>query len=156
MAGCPFLSSQTAVIDQFSDIREQYPILSSTGCTKNFCQSGRMTHTDEERVGRNRPHSQVREEAIDFLQQMYREGMFSSAEALHERAQEVLAEIQRNSKEGSYQTAGAEGPEVEPLMSQGLVGGHWTQTYEELEFGIRTAWKHARKCIMRSEYKELR
>lgn len=30
-------------------IRNKHPILASTGCTKEFCQSGRMTHTDEPR-----------------------------------------------------------------------------------------------------------
>jgi hypothetical protein len=158
-SGCPFLQQRTVqtatqVRGEFSEIRKQHTILSSTGCTTNFCQSGRMTHIDEDRVGRNQSYQQVRDEAIDFLQQMHREGIFPSTEALHSRVQEVLEEIQRNSKEGKLVQICS--PEAEPTTTNGLVGGTWTQTFEELEFGIRAAWKHARRCIMRSEYNNLK
>ncbi|KAF9873654.1 nitric oxide synthase [Colletotrichum karsti] len=159
---CPFLQGTLAVpprpisVEQeFANIREQYPSLSSTGCTTNFCQSGRMTHLDEERVGRNQSYAQVREDALDFLQQMYKDGLLT-VEQLHHRAQEVLQEIQQNSMEGKFSTTSDHGAEASPATSDGLVGGLWTQTFEELEFGLRTAWKHARKCIMRSEYRNLR
>ncbi|KAF6843116.1 nitric oxide synthase [Colletotrichum musicola] len=159
---CPFLQSTLAVpprpisVEQeFANIREQYPSLSSTGCTPRFCQSGRMTHMDEDRVGRNQSYSQVREDALDFLQQMYKDGLFTTKQ-LHQRAHDVLQEIQKNSREGRFSMASECGPEAPPANADGLVGGLWTQTFEELEFGIRTAWKHARKCIMRSEYKNLR
>lgn len=39
---------------------------------------------------------------------------------------------------------------------RGMVGGNWTQWSEELEFGIRRAWRNARKCIMRSHSDELK
>ncbi|OHX00189.1 nitric oxide synthase [Colletotrichum incanum] len=159
---CPFLQSTLAVPprqvsteQEFANIRSQYPSLSSTGCTARFCQSGRMTHMDEERVGRNQSYAQVREDALDFLQQMYKDGLIDT-EQLHHRAHEVLQEIQKNSTEGKFATASECGPEAAPAMTVGLVGGLWTQTFEELEFGLRTAWKHARKCIMRSEYNNLR
>ncbi|KAL0935841.1 nitric oxide synthase [Colletotrichum truncatum] len=159
---CPFLQSTVAVaprpisVDQeFANIREQYPSLSSTGCTTKFCQSGRMTHLDEDRVGRNQSYAQVREDALDFLQQMYKDGLLTM-DQLHHRAHEVLQEIQKNSQEGRFAVASDCGAEAPHATMDGLVGGLWTQTFEELEFGIRTAWKHARKCIMRSEYRNLR
>ncbi|GJC80567.1 nitric oxide synthase [Colletotrichum tofieldiae] len=159
---CPFLQSTLAVPprqisteQEFANIRSQYPSLSSTGCTARFCQSGRMTHMDEERVGRNQSYAQVREDALDFLQQMHKDGLIDT-EQLHHRAHEVLQEIQKNSTEGKFTTASECGPEAAPAVTVGLVGGLWTQTFEELEFGLRTAWKHARKCIMRSEYNNLR
>ncbi|KAJ3955346.1 hypothetical protein N0V92_008117 [Colletotrichum tropicale] len=158
---CPFLQSTLAVpprpisVEQeFANIREQYPSLASTGCTPKFCQSGRMTHMDEDRVGRNQSYAQVREDALDFLQHMYKDGLLTM-EQLHHRAHEVLQEIQKNSTEGRFTSASC-GPEAPPTTTDGLVGGLWTQTFEELEFGLRTAWKHARKCIMRSEYRNLR
>ncbi len=161
MSGCPFLQgtlsqAKASPHQEFSAIRTQYPLLSSTGCTTNFCQSGRMTHTDEDRVGRNRPYEQVREEAVDFLRQMHLEGLFSSLDAFHVRVREVLEEIEKSSKPGRFLEPGSDGPEVAATLTEGLVGGTWTQTHEELEFGIRQAWKHARRCIMRSEYKTLR
>ncbi|CCF34867.1 nitric oxide synthase [Colletotrichum higginsianum] len=159
---CPFLQSTLAVPprqvsaeQEFANIRSQYPSLSSTGCTAKFCQSGRMTHMDEERVGRNQSYTQVREDALDFLQQMHRDGLIDT-EQLHSRAHDVLQEIQKNSTEGKFTAASESGPEAAPATTVGLVGGLWTQTFEELEFGLRTAWKHARKCIMRSEYSNLR
>lgn len=109
---------------------------------------------DEDRVGRNQSYAQVREDALDFLQQMYKDGLLTM-EQLHHRAHEVLQEIQKNSTEGRFKSASC-GPEAPPTTTDGLVGGLWTQTFEELEFGLRTAWKHARKCIMRSEYRNLR
>ncbi|KAK2061950.1 nitric oxide synthase [Colletotrichum caudatum] len=158
---CPFLQSTLAVpprqvsVDQeFANIRSRYPSLSSTGCTARFCQSGRMTHMDEERVGRNQSYAQVREDALDFLQQMHKDGLIDTAK-LHHRAHEVLQEIQKNSTEGKF-TSSECGPETPVTTNVGLVGGLWTQTFEELEFGLRMAWKHARKCIMRSEYGNLR
>ncbi|TDZ20733.1 Nitric oxide synthase, inducible [Colletotrichum orbiculare MAFF 240422] len=159
---CPFLQStlavpqrQISVEQEFANIREQYPSLASTGCTPKFCQSGRMTHLDEDRVGKNQSYAQVREDALDFLQQMYKEGLVTM-EQLHHRAHDVLQEIQKNSTEGRFTAAAECGPEAPPTSEDGLVGGLWTQTFEELEFGIRTAWKHARKCIMRSEYRNLK
>ncbi|KAK2031523.1 nitric oxide synthase [Colletotrichum zoysiae] len=159
---CPFLQSTLAVpprqvsTDQeFANIRSRYPSLASTGCTARFCQSGRMTHMDEERVGRNQSYTQVREDALDFLQQMHKDGLIDTAK-LHHRAHEVLQEIQKNSTEGKFISSEC-GPETAPVTTNvGLVGGLWTQTFEELEFGLRMAWKHARKCIMRSEYGNLR
>ncbi|KAK1996117.1 nitric oxide synthase [Colletotrichum falcatum] len=158
---CPFLQStlavpprQVSVEQEFANIRSRYPSLSSTGCTARFCQSGRMTHMDEERVGRNQSYAQVREDALDFLQQMHKDGLIDT-ERLHRRAHEVLQEIQKNSTEGKFISSEC-GPETGPVTAVGLVGGLWTQTFEELEFGLRLAWKHARKCIMRSEYGNLR
>ena len=115
-----------------------------------------MTHTNEERIGRNRPYEQVREEAIDFLHQMHQEGLFSSLDAFHSRVREVLEEIEKSSRQARFLKPGSDGPEGAATLTEGLVGGNWTQTHEELKFGIRKAWKHARKCIMRSEYKSLR
>ncbi|KAK2016650.1 nitric oxide synthase [Colletotrichum eremochloae] len=158
---CPFLQSipavpprQISVEQEFANIRSRYPSLSSTGCTARFCQSGRMTHTDEERVGRNQSYAQVREDALDFLQQMHKDGLINT-EKLHYRAHEVLQEIQKNSTEGKFISSECRS-ETAPATTVGLVGGLWTQTFEELEFGLRMAWKHARKCIMRSEYGNLR
>lgn len=96
-------------------------------------------------------------DAIDFLHQMHSAGMFSSELAFHERVDEVLREILKNSGEGSFKTMLHRSSDDAVSKSEiGLVGGLWTQTSDELLFGVRTAWKHARKCIMRSEHASLR
>ena len=45
------VSSETSALlePEFERIRNKHPVLASTGCTRDFCQSGRMIHTDEPR-----------------------------------------------------------------------------------------------------------
>ncbi|KAF2433829.1 hypothetical protein EJ08DRAFT_583262 [Tothia fuscella] len=138
----PILAPPTAELQR---IRQQCPILVSTGCTPEFCQSGRMLHTDEPRVGENRAISVVKHEATEFLKEMHRAGYFENEAACTKRVESVLAEIERNSREGV----------IRHSKKQGLVGGNWVQELKELEFGVRKAWLNSRKCIMRSHYEEL-
>lgn len=169
---CPFLESQPQdgpylpnphstpnrppAQDEFARVTKAYPALASTGCTAQFCQSGRMKHTDEERVGRNQPIDSVKRDAVDFLYQLRQAGILKTEKALNTRIHEVLDEVQTNSTTTRYSACDGTGSNMVQVPSVGVVGGNWTQTTEELEFGIRVAWKHARKCIMRSEYKDLK
>ncbi|KAK8848432.1 nitric oxide synthase [Apiospora arundinis] len=163
---CPFLASesynvqtegtQVSVREEFSRIEEAYPSLASTGCSAEFCQAGRMKHTDEERVGRNQRVSVVKQDATDFLYQLRKGGVFKSEQQFNKRLADVLQEIENNSTMAQYSSFNANGSSATQAKCTGTVGGNWTQTSEELEFGIRQAWKHSRKCIMRSEYKDLR
>lgn len=57
-------------------IRDDHPVLVSTGCTKDFCQAGRLIHDDEPRVGKNRALHIVEQEAVDFLETLHFEGFF--------------------------------------------------------------------------------
>lgn len=168
-------------------IRSKHAVLASTGCTKDFCQSGRMVHTDEPRgtyilevwtpydcqrlgrktllehrfvspfldkvltsraftVGENRSFQVVEQEAVNFLRVLRDEGFYNSKDAFQKRLNQVRREIQAGSIKGV----------VREDHSYGILGGIWTQTYEELEFGIRRAWRNARKCIMRSHCEELK
>lgn len=105
-----------------------------------------MAHTDEPRLGEDRSFKDVEAEAVDFLHQLYRDGIIQSEEALGERISTVLDEVRRTSviPRGSDET------------ESGPLAGIWHQTAEELEHGLRLSWKHARKCIMRSEYSYLK
>ncbi|KAK2598199.1 hypothetical protein QQS21_005676 [Conoideocrella luteorostrata] len=131
---------------EFERIQQHYANLSSTGCNKTFCQSGRMIHTDEQRVGEDRDLREVIFEAIDFISQLSRDGLIKDNEAMRQRVDQALEEIHQTSVKIS----------VEDSKLPRVVGGNWTQTIEELEHGMRLSWKHARKCIMRSEYSSLR
>ncbi|KAE8154167.1 nitric oxide synthase [Aspergillus avenaceus] len=130
---------------EFQKIVESNPVLTSTGCTAQFCQAGRMIHSDEPRVGETRPLEVVKEEASGFLWQLWQDGVYSE-EQFKTRRDEVLRSIDASAV-------------FEPMTVNGVktVGktGTWTQTSEELRHGIRLAWKNARKCIMRSRFKEL-
>ncbi|ORY71769.1 nitric oxide synthase [Pseudomassariella vexata] len=150
------ISSQPSAGNEFMRITTAYPNLSSTGCTAKFCQSGRMKHTDEERVGRNQPLDAIEKDAVDFLHQLRQAGMIDSEQALKKRIQYVIKEIKTNSVTARYNACNGVGSDSVRTPTVGIVGGNWSQTSQELEFGIRLAWKHSRKCIMRSEYKDLR
>ena len=97
-------------------------------------------------MGENRSLQVVEQEAVDFLRVLREEGFFESEEAFQNRVDQVLAEIKASSVKGV----------VREDQSYANLGGGWTQTRTELEFGIRRAWRNARKCIMRSHCEELK
>ncbi|KAK4504831.1 hypothetical protein PRZ48_002793 [Zasmidium cellare] len=128
-SACPFVSKSTEKANkEFSAIQDYYPRLADTSCTPQFCQGGRMIHTTEPRIGWDKPLGDVKEEAEDFLKQLRRDGIIESDEELRLRRREAL---------------------------QGLSNGSWDLTFSEIEHGIRLAWKHSKRCIMRSEWKNL-
>jgi hypothetical protein len=131
---------------EFELIKRSHSGLVSTGCTRDFCQSGRVIHTDEPRIGENRSLGVVQQEAEDFLRDLHREGFFADEGMFQERLEHVLYEIRASSAEGV----------IRDSQEHGTVGGVWTQTPKELEFGLRRAWRNARKCIMRSHCEELK
>lgn len=131
---------------EFNAIRTNHATLASTGCTKEICQAGRAVHTDEPRVGENRALQTVEREAKEFLQDLCREGIYDTEDAFSQRLEQVLAEIRSGSTNGV----------VREDHSVAQIGGVWTQTHQELEFGFRRAWRNSRKCIMRSHCEELK
>ena len=137
--GCP------AGIAELELIRRKVRNLASTGCTKEFCQAGRAVHTDEPRIGVNRSLDVAQKEASDFLQDLQEDGFFKDEEAYSARLKTVLSEI----------SGGAEGV-LWDHKTGGRLGGSWYQTTAELEFGIKRAWRNARKCIGRNHYQELK
>lgn len=140
LAQCPVLAPE------FRNIQARHKTLASTGCSAQFCQAGRMLHTDEPRAGENRALELVEQEARDFLEELHGEGFYDSNEAFCERLRTALREIR----------AGATSGIIREEKKQGRVGGNWTQTSAELEFGLRRAWRNSRKCIMRSHCEELK
>ncbi|KAL8798681.1 MAG: hypothetical protein Q9182_006467 [Xanthomendoza sp. 2 TL-2023] len=139
IARCP-------VTKEFQQARDRHPILASTGCTSDFCQAGRAVHTDEPRVGENRAVGIIEKEAEGFLQELHRENFFDTEDAFTDRLDAVLTEIKIGASEGL----------IRETQQNGMIGGNWHQTAAELEFGIRRAWRNARKCIMRSHSDELK
>ena len=147
MAPMPVTVAQCPVLTpEFRSIQARYQTLASTGCTAQFCQAGRMLHTDEPRIGENRALQSVEEDAKTFLQELHQENFFGSDEAFCERLRTVLKEIRFGAVNGN----------IRPNRKQGKIGGNWTQTPAELEFGLRRAWRNSRKCIMRSHCEELK
>ncbi|KAL8722935.1 MAG: hypothetical protein Q9181_007392, partial [Wetmoreana brouardii] len=136
---CPFAK-------EFQQARNSHPVLASTGCTQEFCQAGRFVHTDEPRIGENRAIEVVEKEAEGFLQELYREHFFVNEEAFTTRLHDILLEIRTSAHNGIIREG----------KQHGMIGGNWQQTPAELEFGIRRAWRNARKCIMRSHCEELK
>ena len=139
-AKCPFMNAEQ------QRIKENHRTLASTGCTKDFCQAGRAIHTDEPRIGENRSLEAVCQDADDFLRDLYDEDFFPNEAALEARLQAVHAEILYGATDGV-----ARGDKMQTRL-----GGNWTQTFGELEFGIRRAWRNSRKCIARNHAEELK
>lgn len=130
---------------EFERVRNNHAILASTGCTRDFCQAGRSIHTDEARVGENRTVDVVEQECVEFLNEMRQDGHFKTDEEFEDRMNSALDEIRSSCRQAI----------VRGDRDEGTVGGNWMQTSKELEFGIRRAWRNARKCIMRSHCEEL-
>ena len=97
-------------------------------------------------VGENRSLQAVEQEAIDFLHVLREEGLYDSEETFQNRLDQVQGEIKAGSVKGVIRK--------DHLYAN--VAGAWTQTHQELEFGIRRAWRNSRKCIMRSHCEELK
>lgn len=97
-------------------------------------------------MGENRSLQVVEQEAIDFLRILRQEGFYDSEDVFQNRLDQVQVEIKAGSVKGV----------VREDHSYADVAGVWTQTHQELEFGIRRAWRNAKKCIMRSHCEELK
>ncbi|KAF8847092.1 hypothetical protein BDZ45DRAFT_355604 [Acephala macrosclerotiorum] len=138
-------------------IHSHCPILAPTGCTSNFCASGLMVRPLEPRVGENHPIATIKLEAEAFLHEMFNEGLFPSQAAFQSRLTAVLHEIENNAQEATiWEDARTPNGDVAKVKAKGWSSSGYIQTREELQWGIRTAWRNSRKCIMRAHYPELR
>lgn len=108
-----------------------------------------MIQTTEPRVGRDRTHAEVLREGFDFLDQLRREGVIVSDDQLRSRKDAIREELVHDCVESNGLGRGK-------ALSDSDVCSGWNQNAEELLWGIRLAWKHSGKCIMRSEYTSLR
>ena len=147
---CPFTGTKiyTRAQQECDRIRSAHRTLAPTGCTPDFCQSGRMTRINEPRVGRDRPLAEVQQEAVEFLKECRDYNVISSDNALDQRIREALVQI---SKTAVFSIV----TDRDGQVTEGLAGGTWYQHPKELEYGLRASWRNARRCIMRSEHEHL-
>ncbi|KAI9686081.1 MAG: hypothetical protein M1822_004064 [Bathelium mastoideum] len=115
-----------------------------------------MIHTDEPRLGKDRALHQIEAEAVDFIGQMRRDDIFQNETEYQSRLKEALKEINQNAKITRLTSKDTILKPCNGKISSDVTSHGWTHTHRELEYGIRMAWKHSRKCIMRSQYKDLR
>ncbi|KAL8951351.1 MAG: hypothetical protein Q9222_002670 [Ikaeria aurantiellina] len=147
---CPLTGTKiyTEALTEYDGIRSAHRTLAPTGCTPDFCQSGRMTRINQPRVGRDRPLAEVQQEAVDFLRECRGYNIIPSDKALDERIRDALVQISNTAAVSSV-------TDRDGNVSQGLAGGTWYQHPKELEYGLRASWRNARRCIMRSEHEHL-
>ncbi|KAG8719769.1 Nitric oxide synthase, inducible [Ceratobasidium sp. 394] len=109
--------------------RYQEPVSMPTtypmGCKENICHGSMMVKHDEPLGGMERTVEEVWSEAEEYLAEFYKENKLPVCDLLA-RLREVENDIRRQ--------------------------GYYTHTYDELSFGVRTAWRNARRCIMRSQW----
>jgi nitric oxide synthase oxygenase domain/subunit/sulfite reductase alpha subunit-like flavoprotein len=97
----------------------------SLGCEGNVCHGSHMIKHEEARAGLDAEPAQIWEEAHDYIREYYYENKLSEADC--------LARLEQVKKD---------------IFSQ----GYYEHTYDELSFGVKTCWRNARKCIMRSQW----
>jgi nitric oxide synthase oxygenase domain/subunit len=105
----------------------------------------------ETKVGENHPIAEIKAEATAFLQEMQQEGHLSTSE-YETRLKEALSEIKRGAAEAKVYV---DGQEVRELV-KGVTSSGYVQTTKEVEWGLKVAWRNARKCIMRARFEELK
>lgn len=108
------------------------------------------------RVGENRSIEVIKQEAEAFLKEMLSEGLFDSSEVFEQRLKEVIKQIEGNSVKCMVwgDSAGDDG--VQRRKVQGVSSNGYVQTKEEMEWGVRIAWRNSRKCIMRAHCWDLK
>jgi nitric oxide synthase oxygenase domain/subunit len=110
----------------------------------------------EPRVGENRPINVIKREAEAFLREMLAEAIFPSSEAFEQRVKEVIVEIEKNKVECMLWEEMNEDGIIERRKLHGVSSNGYLQTKEELEWGVRFAWRNSRKCIMRAHAWDLK
>ncbi|QRW07574.1 nitric oxide synthase, inducible protein [Ceratobasidium sp. AG-Ba] len=107
----------------------QHPVSMPTtypmGCKENICHGSMMVKHDEPLGGMERTPEEVWAEAEEYLAEYYKENKLPACDLLA-RLKQVESDIRRQ--------------------------GYYMHTYDELSFGVRTAWRNARRCIMRSQW----
>lgn len=113
----------------------------------------------EPKVGENRPIHNIRLEAEAFLSEMYDEGLFTSGHDFESRLQQVLAEIDSGAVQTKVwvdsEVTTQDYVELKRVQVDGYSSSGWQQNRRELEWGVRVAWRNARKCIMRAHSQDL-
>ncbi len=115
-----------------------------------------MIRPIEPHVGENRPVHVIKREAEAFLREMLAEGIFTSSEAFEQRLKEVILEIEENKVECMLWEEVNEDGIIERRKLKGVSSNGYVQTKEELEWGVRFAWRNSRKCIMRAHCWDLK
>ncbi|KAH7337982.1 nitric oxide synthase [Rhizoctonia solani] len=95
------------------------------GCKENICHGSMMVKHDEPLGGMERTIDEVWSEAKEYLAEYYKENKLPVCD--------LLARLKQVEQD---------------LRSQ----GYYIHTYDELSFGVKTAWRNARRCIMRSQW----
>ena len=96
---------RTIELSEYKHIQNQCPVLASTGCTRDICQSGSMIHTDEPRIGENRNIASVKADASAFLKEMVHAGIYTPEQYVF-FIDFVFSEIYTNSRNGLIRDTG--------------------------------------------------
>jgi len=95
------------------------------GCQDGMCHGSHMLKYDEALGGQEVPEENVWEEAQDYINEFYYE--------------HKLPEADRDAR-------------LAAIKKELDATGYYTHTFDELSFGVKTAWRNARRCIMRSQW----
>ncbi|THU86598.1 hypothetical protein K435DRAFT_868134 [Dendrothele bispora CBS 962.96] len=108
--------------------RKQCPFKLPTSCQDNICHGSLMEKPGSVVGGTDRSTAEIWAEADEYIREYYQENKLPN-----EQRDLRLNEIQK-------------------LI---LDKGYYTHTYNELSFGVKTAWRNSRRCVMRSQWSAL-
>jgi nitric oxide synthase oxygenase domain/subunit/sulfite reductase alpha subunit-like flavoprotein len=94
-------------------------------CEGGVCHGSHMIRHDEALAGADLSPDRCWEEAQDYIREYHFENKLSEDECLA-RLEQVKKDI--------------------------YTKGYYEHTYDELSFGVKTCWRNARRCIMRSQW----
>ncbi|KAG9412000.1 Nitric oxide synthase, brain [Aphanomyces cochlioides] len=130
---CPFAVTLLTTNDKVkydpTRLSAEQKTLYGVGCQENQCQAAMMDKSNQPTVDANRSPDQVWREAYEFLLEYYRDCHPDGLAGLAARAAEVQ----------------------DTIMSTGT----YFQTRDELEYGVRLAWRNASRCIMRIQWRNI-
>ncbi|RUS24704.1 nitric oxide synthase, partial [Jimgerdemannia flammicorona] len=142
-AGCPFMPSggKLEAVDIHHIEQDSYQEYKpsaikttayGTGCSETQCHSSMMSKWNEPSVHDPLPPIQVIKEAREFLEEFYND--LGTEPDRKQTFEHRMANI------------------VEDVTAQ----GYYYQTFTELEYGVRLAWRNSSRCIMRAQWRNIR
>lgn len=123
-----FISGGVSTFDSTHlKIKKTYRI----GSNQNICEGALMEKQQTPKVNPQRTSIEVLEEAEDFLKEYYKDSIKEDWEnRYHQRLFEVKEQIKQK--------------------------GYYFQSKEELEYGVQLAWRNSSRCIMRSQWQNIK
>jgi len=134
---CPFMSGNITMLNLTNNEETKHQVekisghtLYGTGCQNNQCHAAMMDKFNSQKTDSARSKEQVLAEATEFLYEFYKDCHPSGLGGLQERLDAVKKSIKAK--------------------------GYYFHTVDELTYGVKLCWRNASRCIMRSQWRNIK